>query len=56
MEDAARRTIELVRKHPAKFQTITADNGTEFHSYKDVGHRRLQCDRSQAELPTQKKV
>jgi IS30 family transposase len=36
MEDAAQRTIELVRKHPAKFQTITADNGTEFHSYKDV--------------------
>jgi IS30 family transposase len=36
MEDAAQRTIELVRKHPAKFQTITADNGTEFHSYKQV--------------------
>jgi IS30 family transposase len=35
-EDAAQRTIELVRKHPAKFQTITADNGTEFHSYQDV--------------------
>jgi len=36
MDEAARRTIELVRKHPAKFRTITADNGTEFHSYKDV--------------------
>jgi IS30 family transposase len=36
LEDAARRTIELVRKHPAKFQTITADNGTEFHSYKEI--------------------
>lgn len=36
MEDAARRTTELVRKHPAKFQTITADNGSEFHSYKQV--------------------
>jgi IS30 family transposase len=36
MEDAAQRTIELVHKHPTKFQTITADNGTEFHSYQDV--------------------
>jgi len=36
MEAAAERTIELVRKYPEKFQTITADNGTEFHSYKDV--------------------
>jgi IS30 family transposase len=36
MDEAARRTIELVRKHPEKFRTITADNGTEFHSYKDV--------------------
>ncbi len=36
MDEAARRTIDLVRKHPAKFPTITADNGTEFHSYKEV--------------------
>jgi transposase, IS30 family len=36
MDEAARRTIELVWKHPAKFRTITADNGTEFHSYRDV--------------------
>jgi IS30 family transposase len=36
MDDAARQTIELVRKHPEKFRTITADNGTEFHSYKHV--------------------
>jgi len=31
-----RRTIALIRKHPATFQTITADNGTEFHSYREI--------------------
>lgn len=31
-----RRTIALIRKHPGKFLTITADNGTEFHSYKEI--------------------
>ena len=36
MEEAAKRTIQLVKKHPGKFRTITADNGTEFHSYKDI--------------------
>ena len=36
MGEAARRTIQLVRKHAAKFGTITADNGTEFHSYKQI--------------------
>jgi len=36
MEEAARRTIQLVRRSPEKFHTITADNGTEFHSYKNV--------------------
>lgn len=36
MDEAAQKTIELVRQHPEKFRTITADNGTEFHSYKDV--------------------
>jgi IS30 family transposase len=36
MDAAARKTIALVRKHPEKFRTITADNGTEFHSYKRV--------------------
>lgn len=29
----AARTIELIRRHPEQFRTITADNGTEFHSY-----------------------
>lgn len=31
-----RRRIALIRKHPGKFLTITADNGTEFHSYREV--------------------
>jgi IS30 family transposase len=36
MEETARRTIQLIRKHPEKFKTITADNGTEFHAYKKI--------------------
>lgn len=36
MEEATRRTIQLIRKHPEKFRTITADNGTEFHAYKKI--------------------
>ncbi len=36
MADAAKRTIDLVRKHPGKVATITADNGSEFHSYRKV--------------------
>lgn len=31
-----RRTIALIRRHPDKFLTITADNGTEFHSYREI--------------------
>jgi len=29
-------TIELIRRHPHLFRTITADNGTEFHGYADI--------------------
>jgi IS30 family transposase len=36
MAELAWRTIRLVRKHPGKFRTITADNGTEFHSYQKI--------------------
>ena len=32
--DAAAKTIELIERRPEMFKTITADNGTEFHSYK----------------------
>jgi IS30 family transposase len=30
------KTIEFIKKHRSKFKTITADNGTEFHGYKEV--------------------
>lgn len=36
MDEATRRTIQLIRKHPGKFKTITADNGTEFHAYEKI--------------------
>lgn len=32
-EQTTQRTIDLVRRHPDRFDTITADNGTEFHDY-----------------------
>ncbi len=34
--ELTRRTIALIRKHGGKVQTITADNGTEFHSYRAI--------------------
>jgi len=36
MGELARRVIRLIRKHPGCFRTITADNGTEFHSYRRI--------------------
>jgi IS30 family transposase len=33
VEQASRATLGLMRRHPEKFRTITADNGTEFHGY-----------------------
>ena len=36
MEETTRRSIQLIRKHPEKFKTITSDNGTEFHAYKEI--------------------
>jgi len=35
-EQAALRTIELIRRHRPSFRSITADNGTEFHGYADI--------------------
>ena len=35
-EQAARRTIDLIQRRPLAFRTITADNGTEFHSYQQI--------------------
>jgi IS30 family transposase len=34
--DATARTIELIDSQRDRFKTITADNGSEFHSYKAV--------------------
>lgn len=30
------KLIELIQAHPGLFKTITADNGTEFHSFREV--------------------
>lgn len=32
-EHTNQRTLRLMRRHPQRFKTITADNGTEFHDY-----------------------
>lgn len=32
-EHTNQRTVRLIRRHPQRFKTITADNGTEFHDY-----------------------
>jgi IS30 family transposase len=32
-EHTNQRTVQLMRRHPHLFKTITADNGTEFHDY-----------------------
>jgi IS30 family transposase len=34
--ELTRRTIVLIRRSSRPFKTITADNGTEFHSYKKI--------------------
>jgi len=35
-EEAAKVTLELINAHQGKVKTITADNGTEFHSYAQI--------------------
>lgn len=35
-EGLSRRAVSLMRRPGAKFETVTADNGTEFHDYKRV--------------------
>ena len=34
--DATARCIQLIGRHEGRVATITADNGTEFHSYRDI--------------------
>ncbi len=33
---ATARTIELITRHEGRVRTVTADNGTEFHSYAEI--------------------
>jgi IS30 family transposase len=35
-EHTNRRTLRLMRRHPQRFKTFTADNGTEFHDYAQI--------------------
>src|SRR5437899_7929060 len=35
-EHTNQRTLRLMRRHPRRFKTITADNGTEFHDYAQI--------------------
>jgi IS30 family transposase len=34
--ETARKATELIRRYPGRFETITSDNGTEFHAYEHV--------------------
>jgi IS30 family transposase len=38
-ESLGRRVVSLIRSSGARFETITADNGTEFHDYRRVERR-----------------
>jgi transposase, IS30 family len=38
-ESLNRRVIHLINRHPGAFKTLTADNGTEFHSYQWIEER-----------------
>jgi IS30 family transposase len=35
-EHTIRAIVMLIRRHPGRFQTITSDNGTEFHCYRQI--------------------
>jgi IS30 family transposase len=34
-----RRVMQFIRRHPHLFKTITVDNGTEFHGYREIERR-----------------
>ena len=34
--EASRATLKLLQRHPGRCQTITSDNGTEFHRYAEI--------------------
>ena len=35
-ESLSRRVVGLMRRHGGRFETVTADNGTEFHAYEKI--------------------
>jgi IS30 family transposase len=35
----SRRAVSLMRRHVERFETVTADNGTEFHGYQSIERR-----------------
>ena len=35
-DEANRRILQLINRCSDRFETITADNGTEFHGYEDI--------------------
>jgi transposase, IS30 family len=39
MTEVKHAMLKAIRQHDARFDTITLDNGTEFHDYKAVEHR-----------------
>ena len=36
IEQTNRRLLKLMSRHPGRYETITSDNGCEFHGYKEV--------------------
>ena len=36
MRSLNERTLQLIARHPEQFKSITSDNGTEFHDYKQI--------------------
>jgi IS30 family transposase len=35
-EHTIRAVVALIRRHPNRFRSITSDNGTEFHCYRQI--------------------
>jgi IS30 family transposase len=35
-EETTQRTLALMQEHPGRIKTITSDNGTEFHGYREI--------------------
>lgn len=42
-QELTARATWLIRKHTSRFQTVTADNGTEFHDYKRIEEQTGVC-------------